>query len=117
MGQINLELLSKLSAPHLKEMKMSKQELIDLYQQLHKEYQETKPPEATLDEEESSGKVLNSIDVLKASVDAASQLLTEAQRVRDETQRRNRSTPQLVGQRQIVRDEQGRIKEVLETAV
>lgn len=117
MGQINTDLTSKLSAPHIQKLKLTKQELIDLYQRLHKEYEKHKAPTVEPDEEEASGKVLNSIDVLKASVDAASQLLTEAQRVRDETQRRNKGVPQIVGQRQIVRDEQGRIKEVLESAV
>jgi hypothetical protein len=46
VAQISVEYLGKLSAPHLKEMKLTKKELLDLYQKLHDEYIKN-PPEVT----------------------------------------------------------------------
>lgn len=108
MAQIKTELLQRLSAPHLRPLK--KPDLLQLYSKLHEEYSKFLAAENPDQEDESAAKVdLNSIEAMKAYVDVAAQLLSEAQKARDEANRR----PQVTSKR-IIRNEQGQIASVIQ---
>lgn len=103
MPQIRTDILSKLSAPHLKQLK--KQELLDLYSQLHKEYGQHVAPQ--VEEEEESGKVMGQKTAMM-TVREMPIMMREMQMPAPKQQNMRK---------RIVRDEHGRILEVIEEPV
>lgn len=107
MAQLSAEILSKFSAPHLRSLK--KKELLDLYTALHVSYVELGPDTVPLDNDEE--------EPAQKAVQSPTQTMT----VRETpVMMRETTMPMIPTQptkKRIVRDESGRILEVIEEPI